>query len=75
MTVVPAFALVVEDDVLQRETLSNFLEKANMDAIQCENQPEPMSDRSSQTGLIVLLDASAVRLNASGTSSCPPTYR
>jgi DNA-binding response OmpR family regulator len=29
--------LVVEDDVLQRETLSDFLEEANMDVIQCES--------------------------------------
>jgi DNA-binding NtrC family response regulator len=34
---VPSLALVVEDDPLQREVLSDALKKDNMDVIQCES--------------------------------------
>ena len=37
MTLVPQLALVVEDDVIQREVLTDLLTGENMDVIQCES--------------------------------------
>ena len=37
MTVFPQLALVVEDDLLQREALCELLSGENMDVIQCES--------------------------------------
>jgi len=37
MTVTPQIALVVEDDLLQREVLADLLAGENMDVIQCES--------------------------------------
>jgi CheY-like chemotaxis protein len=37
MTAIPQLALVVEDDQLQREVLSDLLSGENMDVIQCES--------------------------------------
>jgi two-component system cell cycle response regulator CpdR len=37
MTVFPQLALVVEDDLLQREVLCELLSTENMDVIQCES--------------------------------------
>ena len=37
MTLVPQLALVVEDDQLQREVLTDLLSAENMDVIQCES--------------------------------------
>ena len=43
----PPVALVVEDDELQREILSDFLKDENMDVIQCESAEAAETTNSS----------------------------